>query len=128
MWPTPRAPISTTRKRVCGVTRKTVSGTPTSEFSEPTGATVGAALDRTLASRSLVEVLPERAGDADDGQVGVPVDDGPGQRGQAGLDVLDDDARAGRRPSRVVIAATAPSPRRTATNWWPSICSPMRAM
>ena len=59
MCPTPRAPISTTRNRVSAVTRHTVSGTPTSELYEPTGATVGPATARTVPRRSFVLVLPE---------------------------------------------------------------------
>ena len=59
MWPIPRAPISATRKRVVGVTRHTVSGTPISPLSELTGATVSPAVDSTAASRSLVLVLPD---------------------------------------------------------------------
>ena len=59
MWPMPRAPISTTRNRVSAVTRHTVSGTPTSELYEPTGATVGPATARTAPRRSFVLVLPE---------------------------------------------------------------------
>ena len=59
MWPTPRAPISATRKRVVGVTRQTVSGTPISPFSELTGATVSATEVSTDARRSLTLVLPD---------------------------------------------------------------------
>ena len=40
-------------------TRQAVSGTPTSLFCEPTGATVGPAASNTCAIRSLVLVLPE---------------------------------------------------------------------
>ncbi len=59
MWPMPRAPISATRKRVVGVTRHTVSGTPISPLSELTGATVSATDDSTDARRSLTLVLPD---------------------------------------------------------------------
>ena len=109
-----------------GVTRKTVSGTPTSELSDPTGATVGAAEDSTLARRSLVEVLPEepvmpmtvrsawrsttaRASDANPAWMSSTT-----TQGSSGT-------------SRVVRAATAPRAAAAPTNWWPSSCSPTRA-
>ena len=127
MWPMPRAPISATRKRVVGVTRQTVSGTPISPLSELTGATVSATDDSTDARRSLTLVLPDDAGDAHDAQLGGPVDDAardPRRR------------RSGRRrrathgtPStgREVSAATAPAATADATKSWPSAVSPTRA-
>ena len=127
MWPMPRAPISTMRKRVCGSTRKTVSGTPTSELREPTGATVGAALESTLASRSFVEVLPE--------EPVMPMTVRWGWRSTtarasaASPSWMSSTTTHGRSSTgRVVMAATAPSPAAAATNWWPSSCSPTRAM
>ncbi len=41
------------------MTRQTVSGTPTSELYDPTGATVGPAVASTVPRRSLVLVLPD---------------------------------------------------------------------
>ena len=58
-WPTPREPISRTRKRVCSVACSTVSGRPTSVLNDPAGATVGPRCSSRAAIRSLVEVLPE---------------------------------------------------------------------
>ncbi len=58
MLPTWSAPISTTRKRVSGSARNTVSGTPTSPLYDPTGATVGPWVASRAASRSFVVVLP----------------------------------------------------------------------
>ena len=55
MW---RAPISRTRNRVAVSARSMVSGTPSSLLSEPIVAVVGATLESTAASRSLVLVLP----------------------------------------------------------------------
>jgi len=55
MW---RAPIPSTRNRVAAPTRSIVSGTPSSLLSEPIVAIVGAALESTAVTRSLVLVLP----------------------------------------------------------------------
>ena len=55
MW---RAPISRTRNRVAAPARSMVRGTPSSLLSEPIVAIVGAALESTVASMSLVLVLP----------------------------------------------------------------------
>ena len=91
MWPMPRAPISTMRKRVSVAIRQTVSGTPTSLLSEPTGATVGPAADSTLASRSFVLVLPEDPVMPMTVRSGWARSDGAGQRREPVLDVVDDD-------------------------------------
>ncbi len=58
MWPTPRAPISRTRKRVEGSTPRTVSGSPSSLLNDWYVATVGPASESTAASMSLTLVLP----------------------------------------------------------------------
>ena len=64
--------------------RLTVSGTPSSLFRLPTGATVGPAGSSTWASRSLVEVLPCEPVIADDPQPGAPPGrPGPGPAGPA---------------------------------------------
>ena len=93
MWPMPRAPISATRKRVVGVTRQTVRGTPISPLSELTGATVSATDSSTAASRSLVEVLPELPVMPTIAQLGGPVDDAARDGTEGGLHVVDDDLR-----------------------------------
>ena len=49
MWPTPRAPISTTRYAVVASARSTVSGTPSSLLKLPAVATVGPAVPSTWA-------------------------------------------------------------------------------
>jgi hypothetical protein len=126
MCPTPRAPISTTRKRVSGVTRQTVSGTPTSLLSEPTGATVGAADARTLASRSLVLVLPEEP------VMPMTVSSPcaamtPRARAAKPSCTSSTTTQGSSSTLRVVSAATAPLERASPTNWWPSMVSPTRA-
>src|SRR5699024_5320874 len=63
MWPIPRAPISSTRKRVPAVTRSTVSGRPSSLVRLPAGATVGPAAARSAPSRSLLPAWPASPGD-----------------------------------------------------------------
>ncbi len=57
--PIPRAPISSTRKRVSSVARRIVSGSPTSVLKDPAGATVGPRSSSRVAIRSLVVVLPD---------------------------------------------------------------------
>ena len=57
-WPTPRAPISRTRKRVRSSARSTVSGRPSSLLNDPAVATVGASSASTRASMSFAVVLP----------------------------------------------------------------------
>ena len=57
-WPTPRAPISSTRYRVLSSIRSTVSGRPSSLLNEPAVATVGAPSASSRASMSLTDVLP----------------------------------------------------------------------
>ena len=66
MRPMPRAPISTTRYLVSHRLGRAVRGTPSSLLRLPAGATVGPACSRSCASRSSVDVLPDRTGDADD--------------------------------------------------------------
>lgn len=74
------------------VTRQTVSGTPTSELYEPCGATVSPSAARTAPRRSFVLVLPEDPVILTT-QLRQAVDQGPAQRDEGGLGVLDDDAR-----------------------------------
>ena len=93
MWPMPRAPISATRKRVVGVTRQTVRGTPISPLSELTGATVSATDSSTAASRSLVEVLPELPVMPTMRSSGARSTTPRATRAEGGLHVVDDDLR-----------------------------------
>lgn len=93
MCPMPRAPISATRKRVVGVTRHTVSGTPISPLRELTGATVSATDDRTEARRSLTLVLPDEPVTPTTRRLRRAVDDAAGEPAEGRLDVVDDDAR-----------------------------------
>src|SRR4029450_824784 len=58
MWPTPRAPISTTSASVSSAAFTSVSGTPSSLLNEPTLADVRQRTARATASRSLTLVLP----------------------------------------------------------------------
>ena len=95
MCPGPRAPISSTRKRVRSSASSTVSGRPMSLLYDPGGLTVGPAAASTWPSRSLVEVLPEepvmptRAQPAGR-QPGVHAGGEPAERDDR---VVDDDGR-----------------------------------
>ena len=59
MWPTPRAAISRIRNFVFSSARSTVSGTPSSLLSDPSGAIVAPRRSASWPVRSLVEVLPD---------------------------------------------------------------------
>src|ERR1700728_2925470 len=89
MWPMPRADISRTRYFVVSSARSTVSGSPISLLSEPSGAIVGPMRSTTWAVRSLVEVLPD--------EPVMPTTVAPGSRSRT--------ARAS-RPRATVTAAT----------------------
>src|SRR2546423_7672358 len=58
MWPTPRAPISTTTATAPSGADSSVSGTPISLLNDTGLAPTGPAGARAAAVRSLVEVLP----------------------------------------------------------------------
>ena len=59
MLPGARAPISSTRNRVCTPQRSAVSGTPSSLLYDPVAATVSPSGASSAAIRSLVLVLPD---------------------------------------------------------------------
>ena len=101
-WPTPRAPISRTRKRVSGVARSTVSGRPSSLLNEPAVATVEPASLSTRASMSLALVLPWEPVIATtrsrSGAVAETAQHHPGQLLQCGPGVGDQHRRRAGRP------------------------------
>ena len=126
MWPMPRAPISATRKRVVGVTRQTVSGTPISPLSELTGATVSATDDSTDARRSLTLVLPDEPVTPTMRSSGARSTTARATRPKA---VWTSSTSTHGTPStgRDASAATAPAATADATKSWPSAVSPTRA-
>ena len=90
MWPTPRAPISSTRCRVCSSARSTVSGRPISLLSDPGARRSAPSRSSSCAMRSLVLVLPAEPVSA---TTVAPrrAHDVPGERAQRGLHVVHHD-------------------------------------
>ena len=94
----PRAPISSTRKRVLRRRRSTVIGSPISLLNDPAARRSVRAGSRTCASRSLVQVLPDEpvmpttATGRGRGRAARP-----GQPAQRGDDVVDDEQGAAAR-------------------------------
>ena len=109
MWPMPRAPISTTRKRVVGVTRQTVSGTPISSLSEPDAARRSRPTDgEHRASRSLVLVLPAEPVMPTTRQLGRAVDDARGRARPKAAWTSSTTTHGTPSTGRAASAATAP--------------------
>ena len=88
----PRAPISATRKRVSGVDAAHGERDADLAVERVDRGHRRSGAPSTWASRSLVEVLPGRPGDGDDGEVRRPVDDAARDPAERRLDVVDDDA------------------------------------
>ena len=95
----PRAPISSTRYRVAGSARSTVSGSPSSLLKEPWVATVGAGVGEHRGEQVLGAGLALRPGDREHRTAAATHAAAPapaGQRLRAPLDVVDHDGRARR--------------------------------
>ncbi len=122
MCPTPRAPISTTRKSVVSSARSTVSGTPISVLKEPMGATVSPEVSSSWASRSFVLVLPCEPVMP---TTAVPVSSPATWRASApSATTVSGTTTPGRPSGRSDSTAAAPARTAAAAKSWPSACTP----
>ncbi len=124
--PMRRIPISRTRNRVSTRERSMVSGTPSSLLSEPVVAIVGAALDSTAVSRSLVLVLPR--------DPVTPTTVSPSRSrattwaaSACNAALASSTTTVGSAVGREPSTATAPAWPAWAAWSWPSACSPAKA-